>query len=130
MVLQAAVGLPSRCCARPIPPLTCGNGVIDVTVEQCDDGDTAWVTGQFCNGSCLHLRCGDPNDSDKITAQDALYILLASTGLVTCDLEVCDVDSSGKIAAIDALKVLQKAIGQDIALVCPGNVSATEEAGE
>jgi hypothetical protein len=130
VVLQAAVGLPvAMDCPEPPPP-TCGNGVIDVTVEQCDDGDTSWITGQFCNGSCLHVRCGDPNDSDKITAQDAQYILVVSTGLAFCDLEVCDVDASGKVTSLDALKVLQKGIGQDIALVCPGNVSATEEAGE
>ena len=127
-----SVGLPvAMNCPEP-PPLSCGNGVVDVDVEECDDGNTTWVTGQFCNGQCRHVRCGDPDDSDRITAKDAQFILLASTQLVDCDLEVCDVDSNGKIAALDALKTLQKGIGQDITLVCPGNVGdlwAGEDAG-
>jgi len=36
----------------------------------------------------------------------------------------------GKIAAVDALKVLQRGIGLNITLTCPGNASASEEAGD
>jgi len=91
--------------------------------EDCDDGDTSWIAGQFCNGSCAHLACGDPNDSKSITAQDARFMLLVAIGIEACDLEVCDVDTNGTISSNDVQKVLIRATGQDVPLLCPGNVN-------
>ncbi len=122
LVLQTAVGIALNLnCPLP-PPLSCGDFVID-RIEDCDDGDTDWTIGQFCNGSCLHVTCGDPNDSRSITAADSRYMLLVSIGLEVCDLEVCDVDANGTIASNDVLKVLIRATGQDVPLLCPGNVN-------
>jgi hypothetical protein len=122
MVLQTAVGISVALNCPPPPPLTCGDSVID-REEDCDDGDTSWIVGQFCNGSCAHLTCGDPNDSKSITAQDARFMLLVAIGIEACDLEVCDVDTNGTISSNDVQKVLIRATGRDVALLCPGNIN-------
>lgn len=118
ILLQAAVGLPVAVFCPDPPPLTCGNGTLEED-ETCDDGDTAWVTGQYCNGSCRALLCGDPDDSGTVTAADSRYMLLAALSLATCDLAVCDVDSNGAISSTDVLKVLAFSTGQDVELNCP-----------
>lgn len=122
IVLQVAVGISAPLNCPVPPPLSCGDAVIDRR-EDCDDGDTSWVLGQFCNGSCEHLICGDPNDTKTIAASDAQYVLLVAIGIQTCDLEVCDVDTSGAVTSIDAQKVLIRATGQDVPLLCPGNIN-------
>jgi hypothetical protein len=74
--------------------------------------------------------CGDPvamvaGDSIAglggalITASDALYILAAAVGTVTCDACVCDVDGHGTVAASDALIALKMAVGEQLELACP-----------
>jgi hypothetical protein len=120
MLLQVAVGLPVALSCPAPSSLTCGNGVIDEG-ETCDDGDSSWMRGELCNGRCNFLLCGDPDDSGSITAADARYMLLVALSLATCDLEVCDVDSNGAVSSTDVLKVLAKATGQNVALVCPRN---------
>ncbi len=40
----------------PIPPLRCGNGVVD-TGEQCDDGDNR--NGDGCDANCTPTGCGN-----------------------------------------------------------------------
>lgn len=68
---------------------------------------------------CLH-DCGDPSATyGKITAVDAQGILRASVELDPCQLCVCDVDDSGEILALDALRDLQFAIGLPATLDCP-----------
>jgi hypothetical protein len=98
------------------PP--CGNGILE-NDEVCDDDDPAWLQGESCNASCERLACGDPDDTEVVTAVDALYILRTSVGTRTCDLCVCDVDLSGGTAASDALRALRKGVGQTVELTCP-----------
>ncbi|MBC8293424.1 MAG: hypothetical protein H8E45_09710 [Proteobacteria bacterium] len=117
LLLQAAVGLDVEI-ECPRLSITCGNGTLD-TLEQCDDGDTEWDPGELCDHSCQRVACGDPNDSGTVTALDSSYILRSSVGLESCDLEVCDTDSSGAVASTDALMVLKVAVGLPVTLNCP-----------
>ena len=96
----------------------CGNGLVE-GAEQCDDGDTLWVAGEFCSASCVMLACGDPDDSGAVTASDALFVLRSAVHLASCDLCLCDVDDGGSITASDALRLLRKAVGQTVSLACP-----------
>jgi hypothetical protein len=57
--------------------------------------------------------------SALVTASDALFILSAAVGTVTCDPCVCDADGQGTVAASDALLALKKAVGEQIELFCP-----------
>lgn len=82
---------------------------------------TAPVAG-FCfvafSSIAAQAACGDPNGDGKVSAADALFTLRASVGQITCDLDVCDVDSNGRINVTDALKVLKSATGQVGAFAC------------
>lgn len=64
--------------------------------------------------------CGQPlSDGERPKASDALFVLRAAVGQETCDPCVCDVDSSGRILASDALRTLRFAVGvPDIVLDC------------
>jgi cysteine-rich repeat protein len=100
---------------------SCGNGLLEEG-EACDDGNPAWMTGEYCDESCAVLACGDADDSGAVTATDALIVLRTSVNLSSCDACVCDVDSSGgatPTTASDALRVLQRGVGLPSALVCP-----------
>jgi hypothetical protein len=63
--------------------------------------------------------CGDPTGDGRITATDALGVLRAAVGSDACQLCVCDVDSSGIISAVDALRTLSVSVGQISGLSCP-----------
>lgn len=70
--------------------------------------------------------CGDPvgtlsreAEPRAIASSDALYVLKAAVGSVSCALCTCDVDNSTKVTATDALRVLKKAVGQAVTLNCP-----------
>jgi cysteine-rich repeat protein len=99
----------------------CGNGQVGGS-ETCDDGDEIFVDGEPCSADCRLIACGKPTDSSGVNpqAKDALFILRVAVGQRTCVLQVCDVDASGKVTAPDALRVLKKAVGQDITLACDG----------
>jgi cysteine-rich repeat protein len=99
----------------------CGDGITDGT-ETCDDGDTDWVAGESCDATCQLLLCGDPDDSGTIRSSDALFILRTAVGTSTCDACVCNVDSSTGTTAVtasDSLRVLSKAVGGAVELLCP-----------
>ncbi len=99
----------------------CGNLIVE-DGEQCDDGDDEWALGQSCSALCLMLACGDADDSGSISAPDALFILRSAVGLSTCDVCICNVDSSAggsPINATDALRALRRAVGIPITLTCP-----------
>jgi hypothetical protein len=117
LLLQAAVGLDVEI-ECPRLSITCGNGTLDA-LEQCDDGDTEWDSGELCDHSCQRVACGDPNNTGTVTALDSSYILRSSVNLESCDLEVCDTDSSGAVASTDALMVLKAAVGLPVTLNCP-----------
>ncbi len=80
--------------------------------------------------------CGQPaSDGARPVATDALTLLRVAVALDSCDLCVCDVDSSGKVLATDALLVLRFAVNQPgVVLACiscvvcgDGDVGAGEE---
>ena len=67
-------------------------------------------------------RCGQPNsgtDGTLPTATDALFVLRAAVNLLSCRACVCDVDSNGGTTATDALRVLKRAVGQNVEVACP-----------
>lgn len=105
-----------------VESVSCGNGAIEPP-EQCDDGDTVWADGQFCDAGCEILACGDPNDSGgNANASDALFVLRSAVSLATCDPCICNVDSSAgavPVTASDALRTLQAAVGVPVVLSCP-----------
>lgn len=109
------------CRGEPIPGcVPCGDGNVDPG-EDCDDGDTAFVLGDFCRRECSAVPCGRPTDSPGTIprAADALFVLRAAVGERFCDLRVCDVDGSGATTALDALLVLGAATGQTVTFACP-----------
>ncbi len=98
--------------------VACGDG-ITAAGETCDDGDTTWAPGEYCDATCNALACGDPNDSGTVTATDALFALQSAVSAKVCDLTVCDVNANGSVAASDALAILKKAVGGAVTLSCP-----------
>lgn len=73
----------------------CGNGIVDIDVEQCDDGNN--ITGDGCNGTCHveeHFVC----TTSTGTPSDCVAILLDlnthdNTTLHREDLEYFDLDT-------------------------------------
>jgi len=73
-------------------------------------------------GACadpVALTAGAGARGSLVTASDALYILNAAVGVLTCELCICDADGQGTVAASDALLALKKAVGEPIELACP-----------
>jgi hypothetical protein len=82
------------------------------------------------SSSAAQSDCGQPISTGAgPTATDSLYTLRTAIGLSTCDLEVCDVDSSCSVTATDALRVLGVSIGQGVALDCSGSCFSTTTLG-
>jgi hypothetical protein len=63
--------------------------------------------------------CGDADDDVDVDASDALTTLRAAVGGEPCGLAYCDVDSSGTVSVVDALAILQIAVGRAVVLSCP-----------
>jgi cysteine-rich repeat protein len=99
---------------------TCGDGSVDAG-EQCDDGNTQDVPGNYCRADCVRAACGRPENSkaEAPLTSDALFILRVAVGSSSCDARVCDVDVPAGVAASDALAVLKRAVGIAVALRCP-----------
>lgn len=116
-LLQYAVGLPVTLNC-PDLSTTCGNGFLEAK-ETCDDGDSTYNKGEFCNSACLLVLCGDTDDSGSVTILDSQYILNAAVGNVTCDLSVCDITGNGVVNSTDALRALTWAVGLPINFNCP-----------
>jgi hypothetical protein len=73
-------------------------------------------------GACadpVALTAGTSARGSLVTASDALFILNAAVGLVSCEPCICDVDGQGSVAASDALLALKKAVDELIELSCP-----------
>jgi len=116
-MLQFSVNLPVilNC---PDLSTTCGNGFLE-TKESCDDGDSIYNTGEFCNSACLLVQCGDTDDSGSVTILDAQYILNVSVGNLTCDLSICDITGNGVMNSTDALRALMWSVGLPVNFNCP-----------
>ncbi|HEY2774462.1 MAG TPA: LamG-like jellyroll fold domain-containing protein [Candidatus Binatia bacterium] len=82
------------------------------------DQVTALETPLATTTTMLEPTCGDANESDTITAADALAALRSSVGTGCCRI-TCDVNSSGSVTASDALAILKRAVGQGVTLTCP-----------
>jgi hypothetical protein len=81
----------------------------------------------FCDDAGTDLACGTTRCQSVSrngaattlpTARDALVILRGALGLVSCTPCACDVDATSTVTASDAARVLQRAIGNDVALAC------------
>lgn len=107
-------------CVGSASEAVCGDSVVS-SPEECDDGDTTFAFGEYCDAQCMLVPCGKPTNSsgDLPKAGDALFTLKASVGSVSCDLSVCDVNHSISITASDALMILKKAVGLTVTLNCP-----------
>lgn len=116
-LLQYAVGLPVvlNC---PDLSVTCGNGYLEAK-EGCDDGDSIWDRGEYCNSACLLVQCGDTDDSGNVNIIDSQYILNASVGNQPCDNSICDITGNGQINSTDALRALMWSVGLSIDFDCP-----------
>ena len=82
------------------------------------------VSGSIdCAGPTTTLApdvCGAPESgADPPVTTDVLRVLRAAIGLDTCDPCVCDVDSSGRVDARDARRVLLRTMDLGDPLVCP-----------
>lgn len=107
----------------------CDDGLGCTTNDACFSGECSGTDtcpdGQLCStedGVCVDEGggCGDPTNDGATSASDALFALNAAVGLLTCQLCVCDVDSSSALSASDALRVLNFAVGiPNVTLNCP-----------
>lgn len=68
-------------------------------------------------GVCAQPISGSASAGPK--AADALFILLTSVRLETCDVCLCDVDGDTRVTVTDALRALGAAVGLDVAMNCP-----------
>jgi len=70
--------------------------------------------------------CGQPvSQGDLPTASDALLTLRAAVQIATCSLAICDADGNCSISSVDALRILKKAVGEDIELDCVCQTTST-----
>lgn len=97
----------------------CGNFAVE-EAEECDDGDSDFVPGDFCSAGCAAFACGIPTSATATTPKtsDALFVLKAAVQTSNCDLLVCDVNGSGTVTTTDALFILRRAVGQSVELDC------------
>lgn len=116
-ILQYAVGLPAQLNC-PDLSVTCGNGYLEPK-ETCDDGDSIYDRGDYCNSACLLVQCGDTDDSGTVNIIDSQYILNASVGNQACGLDICDITGNGQINSTDALRALMWSVGLSIDFNCP-----------
>jgi len=65
------------------------------------------------------FTCGDVVQPTGVGATDALATLQTAVSLRSCEPCACDADGSAAITAADALLILKRGVGQDIALHCP-----------
>lgn len=112
----------SMCHGTSIPGCAvCGDGIATPPEELCDDGNNTFTSGEYCGVGCVRIPCGKPTNSSGglPKSSDALFALKSAVGQSTCTIQVCDVDSSGKVLASDAQRILKAAVGQPIVLSCP-----------
>lgn len=108
-----------------------GQGDVIVAWQSPQDSSADGIFAQrFVTSSGPAGSCGDPialtaafaastHLGRAVTATDALAILQAAVGLLSCELCVCDVNGSGNLSASDALVTLQFSVGQSGSLLCP-----------
>ena len=98
-------------------PKTSGDGTTVFYLSSCNlsgsdsDGEPDIYVDSLCS-------CGAPVNHGEPTATEANYTLNAAVGTVSCALCECDVNGDQQISALDALLILNKAIGQPIDFAC------------
>jgi hypothetical protein len=80
---------------------------------------TTSTTGPTTSTTLEETECGDLNDDGKLSASDALAVLRAGVGALSCEDWRCDFDGSGAVSAADALAVLRAALGSGGVANCP-----------
>ena len=112
----------------------CNDGTA-CTIESCDvetgacQHAPACASGPGCtdtcdedNGACRD--CGRPVGNDRCVA-NAAFVLQAALELRSCELCICDVDSSGSVTVTDALLILRGCVGLPADLQCSIPESST-----
>ncbi len=95
------------------------NGIYAIGAKIPDDLEPTCVCGDPVGDGANMANKAALTTAGIITASDALAILKAAVGLLSCELCACDVDDSGMITATDALTVLGVAVGLGNTLDCP-----------
>ena len=109
--------------------------VTTTTTTSTSTSSTSSTSTSTTTTTLAQRPCGDPipessadaqvegdvatADTRQVFASDALFVLKAAVHSVECAACVCDVDSNTMINATDALRVLKKAVGQNVTLTCP-----------
>ena len=109
----------------------CGDGVLDEG-EDCDDGNV--LDGDGCDSNCIAEMCGN----GKVQAGEECDDGNTADGdgcSRRCEIQrLCgDATDDGKILASDALRTLQRAVGQDVDCpdwICDINDDARVTAGD
>jgi hypothetical protein len=71
---------------------------------------------------CAAMPCGHAvtgRRSAKPSSPDALWAVRAAVQVVSCAVEVSDVDDDGSVHSSDAMRILEAAVGLDAARTCP-----------
>ncbi len=128
---------PAACAAAP----TCSTEFVDVEIQLMVDTTTTTTSSSSTTSTSMTTStstvtlgetttttlcpfptdvCGQPVNPENVKplATDCLYVLQAAVGSKPCCLCPCDVDSSGRTLATDALRCLQHAVGVDVGLQC------------
>ena len=117
-----AVGAPTADGGTVVLFSPCGDGIVDVPVEQCDDGNDDPTDA--CDAACRTATaggdvCGDADASGTATVTDGVLVLRAAAGLGSpCTAARCDVDGDGRIGITDGVQVLRFAAGLPASLLC------------
>ncbi len=110
------------CAGTAIPECgaECGNGTVEGS-EACDDGNATFTVGEYCGVACVLIPCGKPTNSSGVLpkSSDALFVLKAAVGQITCSPRVCSPDGNQSVVSSDALRVLRAAVEQPVTLDCP-----------
>ena len=106
----------------------CGDGFIRSGLEDCDDGNSDDTDD--CVVRCVTARCGDGFVQAGVEECDDANSTVGDGCSDDCveDTLCGDADDDGAVSAIDALRVLQKAVGFNIE--CPLNVCDVDRSGE
>ncbi|HYC53315.1 MAG TPA: hypothetical protein VEL28_00020 [Candidatus Binatia bacterium] len=109
----------------------CLNGEVDEG-ELCDDGNT--IETDACLSSCVPASCGDGIVQEGVEECDDQDVDETDGCSLSCDtLECADANGDGLVRAVDALRILQSAVGQSVAChpwVCDVNGDEKVLAGD
>ncbi|HYC56210.1 MAG TPA: hypothetical protein VEL28_14845 [Candidatus Binatia bacterium] len=94
------------------------NAQITISKIECD-GAIETTTTSTSTTTLPAVVCGDFDGNGTLQASDALAVLRAAVGVLSCDPCVCDLDGNEAKTATDALIALRVAIGIALQVHCP-----------